>query len=413
MKKFLIALTTSRFLQNITMKSIVLIAVLLSATLTMYAETGTMERFGSKMRYTFTGGVVTSKSKATISGTLRDDMTVLIKGEVKPGASLTFGCERMAGPANSKKVSVEYFIQTTDGKKQPAKKKEADGSVGLKLNVPKNAKKIFAFLTYNAVRTKFKAEIEWQVGNGTTATSPSNSETFSSSFRNNRGVKVSYTVTGAKLISGVSGIDRIYMKAQPGATVRVSANTVSGEGGKLNMSCSATDESGRSLHKEELKQKTSASLSYTIPRNATEVSFYMNHNFMPYCSVTIRVLENQTTTSSSTTQPSKKFNWRDVADDEKCPTCKKPAGPLTFEKIGGNGNVVVGCSTLATKKFKKAMVNRPIYAGDGIVTDEYSFAVVRWGNEGKTATIKPNSKVLFEGMVNEKARWRIIYGKIE
>lgn len=59
------------------------------------------------------------------------------------------------------------------------------------------------------------------------------------------------------------------------------------------------------------------------------------------------------------------------------------------------------------------MVNRPIYAGDGIVTDEYSFAVIRWGTEGKTATIKPNSKVLFEGMVNGKARWRIIRGKIE
>ena len=394
-------------------KIIVLMAVLLSVTLMISAETGTMERFGSKMKYTFSGGVVTSKSKATISGTLRDDMTVLIKGEVKTGATLTLGCQRVAGPNNSKKVSVEYFIETTDGKKLPVNKKEAVGSASVSLKVPANAKKIYAYLTYNAVRTKFKAEMEWKVGNGTTATSPTSGETFSNSFQNNQGVKVSYTITGASLVSGASSIDRIFMSAQPGATIRASAKTVSGDGGKLNMSCSATDESGRSLHKEELKQKTSASLSYSIPRNAKRVDINMNHNLMPYCSVIINVVESQTTTSTSTTQPPKKFNWNDVAEDGVCPTCKKPAGAITFEKIGGNGNVVVGCSKLATKKFKKAMVNRPIYAGDGIVTDEYSFAVVRWGTEGKTATIKPNSKVLFEGMVNGKARWRIIYGKIE
>lgn len=387
--------------------------LLFAASATTFAETGTMERFGSKMKYTFSGGVVTSKSKATISGTLRDDMTVLIKGEVKAGATLTLGCQRVAGPNNSKKVCVEYFIETTDGKKQPVNKKESVGSASVSFKVPANAKKIYAFMTYNAVRTKFKTEMEWKVVKEMTTSTSNSGETFNSSFQNNQGVKVSYTVTGAKLVSGASGADRIIMTAQPGATLRVSAKTVSGDGGKLNMSCSATDESGRSLHKEELKQKTSASLSYSIPSTAKQVEVSMDHNHMPYCSIIIRVVESQTTTSTSTTQPPRKFQWNDVADDEACPNCKKPAGPITFEKIGGNGNVVVGCTKLATKKFKKATVNRPIYVNDGIVTDEYSFAVVRWGTEGKKATIKPNSKVLFVGMVNGNARWRIIYGKIE
>lgn len=66
--------------------------LLFAASATTFAETGTMERFGSKMKYTFSGGVVTSKSKATISGTLRDDMTVLIKGEVKTLEQEKFVC---------------------------------------------------------------------------------------------------------------------------------------------------------------------------------------------------------------------------------------------------------------------------------------------------------------------------------
>lgn len=391
--------------------SLFALMLLLATSVTATAETGTMERFGAKMRYTFTGAVVTNKEKAVISGVLRDEMTVLIKGVVKPGSTITLVSERMAGPDNCKKVCLEYFIETTDGKKLPVNKKEKEGSVGAAVKVPTNAKKIYAFLTYNAIRTKFTAEIELQVGNGATASSNSG-ETFSSSFQNNRGVKVSYTITGAKLVSGASGADRIIMTAQPGATVRVSANTVQGDGGKLNMSCSATDESDRSLHNEELKQKTSGSLSYNIPRSAKQVNISMNHNYMPSCSVIIRVVEGTSTASNTPTQAPKKFSWRDVAEDEKCPTCKQQAGPLTFEKIVGNG-VVIGCSKLATKDFKKAMVNRPIYAGDGIVTDEYSHAIISWGTDGKKATIQPNSKVYFEGMVNGKARWRILYGKIE
>lgn len=395
------------------MKKLLLMLAVLAMNMTAAAESGTMERFGSKMSYTISGGIVTNKSKAMISGVLRDDMTVLVKGEIKSGSALVLACQRKEGPNNSKTVGVEYFIETTDGKKQPAKKKEAEGSVGAAIKIPSNAKKIYAYLTYNTARTKFKVETEWKVTDGATATSSNRGETFSSSFQNNRGVKVSYTVTGAKIVSGASGADRIIMTAQPGATVRVSANTVSGDGSKLNMSCSATDESGRSLHEEELKNKTSAMLNYNIPRQAKQVNISMNHNIMPSCSIIIRVVEGKTTTSDATTQPPKQFNWRDVADDNVCPVCKKPASPLTFEKIGGNGNVVIGCTKQPSKKFEKARVNRPIYPGDGIITDEYSFAVISWGTDGVRVTIKPNTKVLFEGMVNGKARWRTIYGKVE
>lgn len=391
---------------------LLLLVLLLATSATATAESGTMVRFGAEMSYTITGGTVTNKTKAKISGVLRDDMTVNIEGVVKPGSTLVVACKRNGGPKNSKMTCVEYFFRTTDGKKQPVKKIEKEGSAGATIKIPSNAQKLYVFLTYNAVRTKFKVESEWKVDNGTTATE--SGEPFSGSVKNNLGVKVSYTITGAKLIPAASGGNQVYMKAKPGSTIRVSANTASGESGNLNMTCTAKDEMDNVLHNEKLKQKTSPSLSYNIPRNAKRVDFGIAYGLMNCCSIYISVMECESNTTANTTdQTPKKFKWRDVAEDNVCPVCKKPASPLTFEKIGGNGNVLIGCSKLPTKKFEKARVNRPIYAGDGIITDEYSFAVISWGTDGVKKTIKPNTKVLFEGMVDGKARWRTIYGEIE
>lgn len=388
-----------------------LLAVLLIATsTTATAKTGTMERFGAKMKYTFSGGIVTDKKSATISGVLRDDMTVPVKCEIEPGETITLATERVEGPNRRKTVCVEYFIQTTDGKKLPVNKKEAEGVARAEFKVPTNAKKIYAFMTYDAIRTKFKAEIEWTVIHK----SPYSNKSYSGSFSDDD-VKVAYTITGAELKrDGDRTQFHTYMWSQPGVTLNLSTKTVSGASGKLKIQCWAEDAQGNVFHREELKNKTSASMSYTIPKNATKVNFQIEHDSFPYC--WIQIWMNQDANSNdytATTKKEKTYLWLDRShEDEKCYLCKQKASPLYFEKIVGNG-VVVGCTKLPTKTFKKATTNRPIYIGDGIVTDENSYAVIRWGVDGKTAIIKPNSKVFLEGMVDGKARWRINYGKIE
>ena len=85
------------------MKKLLLMLAVLAMNMTAAAESGTMERFGSKMSYTISGGIVTNKSKAMISGVLRDDMTVLVKGEIKAGSALVLAWRPLTGKSSPPK----------------------------------------------------------------------------------------------------------------------------------------------------------------------------------------------------------------------------------------------------------------------------------------------------------------------
>ena len=409
-----------------------LLALLMVSTVCAKAETGTIERWGSKMKYSFSDGVITKKRSNYISGVLRDEITTYLWGEMKAGATITVSCSKVAGPDKYKKVSVSYFFEDSNGKMIGKENtKEEEGTATTSFKIPENAKTVHVVYDYFTLRTKFHCITEWKVTKGTVTQTQTNSNvrTISDTYSNkNTGVKVSYSIYGAEpIMSG--GVHRAIMKAYPGSTVKVTAQTVSGENGKLRGTCYAKSVKSDGTEKEEYnkveKDQSSVSMSYTIPHGVTEVDFTVMHNWVEVCNVVIRVTEKESSSSSSSTTTTKttsdanKFNLNDVAIDNKCEHCKKPYSNWVFNTGGkgdwgaGSYSGCVGCKTIALEKYDVAIANRPIYENDGIYTKGGMEAQIYDSyNEDNYITLEENTRILYVGKVDGKDRFSLIKGTV-
>ena len=374
------------------------------------------------MKYSFSDGVITKKRSNYISGVLRDEITTYLWGEMKAGATITVSCSKVAGPDKYKKVSVSYFFEDSNGKMIGKENtKEEEGTATTSFKIPENAKTVHVVYDYFTLRTKFHCITEWKVTKGTVTQTQTNSDvrTISDTYSNkNTGVKVSYSIYGAEPITS-GGVHRAIMKAYPGSTVKVTAQTVSGENGKLRGTCYAKSVKSDGTEKEEYnkveKDQSSVSMSYTIPHGVTEVDFTVMHNWVEVCNVVIRVTEKESSSSSSSTTTTKtssnanKFNLNDVAIDNKCEHCKKPYSNWVFNTGGkgdwgaGSYSGCVGCKTIALEKYDVAIANRPIYENDGIYTKGGMEAqIYDCYNEDNYITLEENTRILYVGKVDGK-----------
>ena len=87
--------------------------------------TGTMQRHGVKMEYSFSGGKVTKKDEPVIGGAPYAEMLVNIEGEVKSGTTVTASCKKMQGLATFKEVTISTLIHTDDGQIKEDVKKDS------------------------------------------------------------------------------------------------------------------------------------------------------------------------------------------------------------------------------------------------------------------------------------------------
>lgn len=392
------------------------LVLLFAASVATYAETGTMERFGAKMKYTFSGGMVTAKSDPIISNVLNDYMTVLIDGEIRRGDIFKAGFQRLAGPTKFPKVTVGYTIYDENGKKIADNSDEGKGSASISLKVPENAKEICVSMFYNAIRTKFACELKWKVVDFYSkedAGEPLNYSAQGKLKHPDRPGTMNFFVGGGILRKDdkSSQYRSVDMRVAPGTTIEgtfignpqnfsgngkpevVMTFTVYGKGKDGNHTLLVCD---------KIRDSKEVKKTYTIPKGTTSVKMAVSY-IGTHCDVEWEVLDEAEGLYPS--QQNKLFNWDDIAPDNFCPRCKKPASSLTL-----SDGAYIGCSTEATKHFRVATINRPIYAGDGIIAR--SDVDVRLGSE-KVFTIKAGSKVLFVGMVNGKPRFRVVKGKIE
>lgn len=414
---------------------ICLITMLLSST-TANADTyhGTMERWGYKMKYTISGGEVTKKNKPYIYGPLHQNMAVLTEGKVQAGGTLEVSCAKVVGPTGTeiqkqnKEIEIEYTIYDANGKSIDSKKVHKNSSSSLSVKVPQNAKKVHIDFSCNTVRTKFEVQSEWKVVKETTSANSSSGESYNGTLEHGN-TKVKYTVSGFdRMISGGGGksSQNLMLSAHAGCKINLSANTVSGDNGKLRYSITAEDENGREITKKEEKNKSTASLSYTIPSNAKRVSIGLDHNYMPSLSITIGVGagNSSSSTKQTTTTASKTFNWDDVSPDDVCATCKRQYSGYWFIN-GGNSptyfgsvaqtirtsqGILFGCKRLGKKLLGSPNINTPIYIDDYIVTDNNSWADI--ANESDTVRICENTRVLYEGVISGRHRFTVAKGAI-
>lgn len=408
--------------------------------------TGTMQRHGVKMEYSFSGGKVTKKDEPVIGGAPYAEMLVNIEGEVKSGTTVTASCKKMQGLATFKEVTISTLIHTDDGQiKEDVKK--GDGSCSVSVSVPGNATKVSIFMSYRSWRTKLTSEVTWNVvkENTTTPGRPDESTSVNpaKTYRDQatcEGHTMKYSIAGgtvlkkekANIIHDEWGHDNYHQQlkgiVKPGANVSVELSKVKGEGtprlgivfdylkkGQLpNMA--------GILYNTE--QTTSTSKSFRVPSDAEYIEIFIHYQ-VPHkgadSDINIHVklyvgdrmadyeYSSSTPSTPVNTNTPGNFKWNDIAPDENCPVCKKPYSG--YDVLHVNGSVGQRCKD-GHGNFASMSALDPYYFYDYIITKSDGEVTLFYGDQENTVTVKPNSTVICAPLANGNSRWYVHKGSI-
>ncbi len=408
--------------------------------------TGTMQRHGVKMEYSFSGGKVTKKDEPVIGGAPYAEMLVNIEGEVKSGTTVTASCKKMQGLATFKEVTISTLIHTDDGQiKEDVKK--GDGSCSVSVSVPGNATKVSIFMSYRSWRTKLTSEVTWNVvkENTTTPGRPDESTSVNpaKTYRDQatcEGHTMKYSIAGgtvlkkekANIIHDEWGHDNYHQQlkgiVKPGAIVSVELSKVKGEGTpRLGIVFDY-------LKKGQLpnmmgilyntEQTTSTSKSFRVPSDAEYIEIFIHYQ-VPHkgadSDINIHVklyvgdrmadyeYSSSTPSTPVNTNTPGNFKWNDIAPDENCPVCKKPYSG--YDVLHVNGSVGQRCKD-GHGNFASMSALDPYYFYDYIITKSDGEVTLFYGDQENTVTVKPNSTVICAPLANGNSRWYVHKGSI-
>lgn len=408
--------------------------------------TGTMQRHGVKMEYSFSGGKVTKKDEPVIGGAPYAEMLVNIEGEVKSGTTVTASCKKMQGLATFKEVTISTLIHTDDGQiKEDVKK--GDGSCSVSVSVPGNATKVSIFMSYRSWRTKLTSEVTWNVvkENTTTPGRPDESTSVNpaKTYRDQatcEGHTMKYSIAGgtvlkkekANIIHDEWGHDNYHQQlkgiVKPGANVSVELSKVKGEGTpRLGIVFDY-------LKKGQLpnmmgilyntEQTTSTSKSFRVPSDAEYIEIFIHYQ-VPHkgadSDINIHVklyvgdrmadyeYSSSTPSTPVNTNTPGNFKWNDIAPDENCPVCKKPYSG--YDVLHVNGSVGQRCKD-GHGNFASMSALDPYYFYDYIITKSDGEVTLFYGDQENTVTVKPNSTVICAPLANGNSRWYVHKGSI-
>lgn len=445
--------------------------VLLLAATGINAENynGTMERFGDKLHYTFSGGTVTGKGKGGIIEEYDDISSfnkkkikvyqVKINGEVTKGSSLNISWKRLAGltlPNEAAgKVILEYDY-VYDGYSVFNDHKKIEHAKETTASIPFNQDNIIEVrvkLTYSSPHNKMVCYSVWKMkkeGRPTTPNRPDGGTTVNSgrTFKDQVTCEkhtMKYSISGGtilkkekpNIIHDQMGHDNHHQSikgiVQPGATIEVDMAKVKGEGTPRLSIVFDYHKKGQAPsfymipHKTE--QTTTIAKTYRVPNDAEYVEVYIHYQ-VPHKGADSDIDINATlyvgdrmpdyeysTSSGTTITPSTtttgNFNWNDVSND-KCDICMGKFTGFFITANKGGGLLCCGSDVAEGSEMPRVSeAYEPIFVKDKIVTfDHQVVKVQRGGDESSSMTIGANSNVRFEGFVNGNARWYVSKGTI-
>ena len=432
-----------------TNKWIMTVLLLLLAATGIMAEnyTGTLERHGVKMEYSFSGGKATKKDKPVVGGAPYAEMLVTTEGEVKAGTTLTASCKKVQGLATFKEVTIVTLIHTNDGQIKEDHKK-GDGSCSVSVSVPNNATEVSISMSYRSWRTMLTSKVTWNVvkENTTTPNRPDESTSVNpaKTFKDQatcEGHTMKYSIYGGNILkkekADISrdnfGHDDYRQKikgiVQPGATISVDLSKVKGEGTPRLGIVFDYQKKGQMPNMMgimyQTEQTTTTSKSFRVPSDAEYVEVFIHYQ-VPHkgtdsdidISATLyvgnRMPDYEYSTSSGTTvTPSTtttdNFNWKDIAPDENCPVCKKPYSG--YDVLHVNGSVGQRCKD-GHGNFASMSALDPYYFYDYIITKSDGEVTLFYGDQDNTVTVKPNSTVICAPLANGNSRWYVHKGSI-
>lgn len=408
--------------------------------------TGTMQRHGVKMEYSFSGGKVTKKDEPVIGGAPYAEMLVNIEGEVKSGTTVTASCKKMQGLATFKEVTISTLIHTDDGQiKEDVKK--GDGSCSVSVSVPGNATKVSIFMSYRSWRTKLTSEVTWNVvkENTTTPGRPDESTSVNpaKTYRDQatcEGHTMKYSIAGgtvlkkekANIIHDEWGHDNYHQQlkgiVKPGANVSVDLSKVKGEGTPRLGIVFDYLKKGQMPNMAGIlyntEQTTSTSKSFRVPSDAEYIEIFIHYQ-VPHkgadSDINIHVklyvgdrmadyeYSSSTPSTPVNTNTPGNFKWNDIAPDENCPVCKKPYSG--YDVLHVNGSVGQRCKD-GHGNFASMSALDPYYFYDYIITKSDGEVTLFYGDQENTVTVKPNSTVICAPLANGNSRWYVHKGSI-
>ena len=378
---------------------------------------GTLTRQGTKMEYSFSGGVVTDKNYKT-RGTIA--MYVYVDGEVKAGSTVSGTFKKITDYGKSNQdVTVEIKARTSDGGTLYLKDSNGKDSATASAKVPDDATEVTISMGFTGRMGPFGCVVTWNVVNKKSSTP-----------------KTPQTPTPGYDPFSQSGNDSGFDVSISGGEYRNKnmSKMILHQGNTINMSISYRldgdvktycfiNNNGKVVKKAAGGK--SASLSYTIPADMTgtiKANFFYETDKLgktPLYSFQWKIVknsnntENKTQNKSTSTTPNKSINWDDVSGDDRCPLCH---GQFSCYYVSWNlqGDVYAYCNSDPKNSVRPLEGGLdPIYYNDYIGTGSQSEVLLDYKNERDVLLIKENSLVhLVKRNANGSDRWDLHKGRI-
>lgn len=126
---------------------------------------GTMERFGHKMEYSFSGGIIYEKTdyKPQTMYTSMSPSSILCLGEISEGAKINASCKRLAGSEKYKEVVVHIICYGPGTRVLDEVKKDSKNSVSASLTVPSGTQEVNLLMEYKGKRGNMFCSVQFTV----------------------------------------------------------------------------------------------------------------------------------------------------------------------------------------------------------------------------------------------------------
>ena len=363
--------------------------------------TGTVERFGEKMKYTISGGVVTSKSGPWLPLTdcimsPNSKVWANIGVEVEPGETISLTVERLEGTSEWYR-KCEIHI----GDRKLVKEDKAT----ITMRIPDTMQELHAKVVYLGKNSAFEYNIFYTVKKkvNTTAETYRGKTDVAMAFEDPSGY-VNYTITGRNFRKYGSSDNELIADYYLGESVNITSEattTASGEAYQTVVS-----------YGNDRKEKLNGSVSTTYTIRNSDDHFFIGammdgtgpHDFQTSGGVTVHV--NLIDRNAPPTEPARNIKWNDVAYDNKCLCCGSDYSHFKANGYGATQRCLKGTSS----DDKPLEPGKVIYGETRITTDELDVGI-DYGDQQNAIIIEKGSIVEF---TNEHGvqMWNVIKGGI-
>ena len=363
--------------------------------------TGTIERFGEKMKYTISGGVVTDKDGPWLPPidciiSPNSKAWGIIRMDVKPGETISLTAERMEGTSEWYKRCEVYIDE---------KKAVGEGKATLSMKVPDSMQEIHAKVVYYGKNSALEYNIFYTVKkNVNTASETYRGKTDVAMAFDDPSGYVNYTITGRNFRKYSSSDYELIADYYVGESVHITCEATTAASGEAYQTVVS--------YGNDRKEKLNGSVSATYTVRNSDDHFFIGalmdgidtNDFQTSGGVTVHV--NIIDRNASTTEPARNIKWNDVVYDNNCQICGSDYSEFKPNEYSGSYT----CTKDPQKTEHYIEPGKVIYGNTRIMTDDRELGI-NYGDQENAIIIEKGSIVEFTNDQGVQI-WNVIKGGI-